>query len=173
MVISNNVIDQSNAAATISFTSDIVDLTLTGNLIRGDKLRQGLPFVIIDVRGTIANSTISGNSFIGARAYGINFAENIEYVTISNNNFDDIGTDGGTARSCLRFVKRIDNCCIVGNTFNPREDENNAENTVDAIIAGVTGTTKISGSVILANAYDRSKTFIAKLIDDGNNSIQS
>lgn len=162
--LTGNVIDQTSAAAGFAnFTSAVADVSLIGNKAKGDPI-QGIPFQFVEFAGAVTMITASGNTFVSATAYGINFTGAVAGGSITGNSFQAIGTAGNTTRACIRAQSTLTNLAITGNYFDP---------TTDAYcVRGTTGQ-NWTGVTVAGNSWNRSNILAGIFTDNGNNTIQA
>lgn len=157
-----NTVDHTSGTA-LEFTTDILDVTISGNVFRGDSVQVTNPFQLVVFNGDAASCSISGNTFYNVGAYAIAHIGSALNCTYSGNTFDEVGTAGDGTRSCIRFFDTVTNCSISGNTFNPRADA--------YCVRGSTGV-NWTGVSITGNSWNRSRTLHGVYVDNGNNWFQ-
>jgi len=114
-----NIVDQTSDTA-ITFTTDVTNVIISGNVFRGDNVQVTYPFQLVYFVGTATDCTISGNVFSNAGAYGINHGIAALRCTYSGNLFTDIGDGATVTHACIRYQAAATDCAITGNAFNPR-----------------------------------------------------
>jgi hypothetical protein len=118
-MFTGNVIDQTGTTA-LDFYGDVYDITISGNTFGGDAPSgQAYPPYLIRFRNAASNITINGNTLKNTDTHGVIFEGTLAKSTISGNTFYNIGNDAVATDACIKTQSTFTDVTITGNSFFP------------------------------------------------------